>query len=314
MPISGKKMVVLGGSGFIGQHVIEEAVRHGWQVTALARSDTAAATVVRAGATVLSGDANDGQSWFGELTGADMVVDLFQPARPKRLGRRQMRAISAQRQSFTRALVRFLRTLDPERRPTLISVSGIDDLAPDADGFLSSHSAQRKTELGFNSIGIPVRQIIERSGIRAAFVYLGSVYGPGGPFAEVIFPAIAAGKWKNFGKPSERMILIHVDDAARGIERIARLDAAAITGKSFVLTDTDPVGMTSFSGLAAKELGVPAPGNAPKWIAALIAGKPIVETTLHEVQIRPSFAELEDFKLKYSSYRSGLPATLQALG
>lgn len=314
MSVREKTLVVLGGSGFIGRRVIQEAVRSGWHVKALARSDQSAATVATAGASVLKGEADHPGRWLGEVAGADVIIDLIQPPRPKRLGRSQMRKISQQRQIFTRALTEALLTLSADRRPRLISVSGIDDLEPDRDGLLSANSKLRTKETGFNTIGIPVRHIIERSGIESSFVYLASVYGPGGPFGEAIFPAVAAGKWRNFGGPSDRMILIHVDDAARGLVRIASLDRGHAFGRSFVLTDIEPVTMPSFSGLAATLMGVSAPGSAPKWVATLFAGKPIVETTLHKEGTRPTFGELPDCGLIYPSYREGLPATLQPLG
>ncbi len=312
--MSQNMLFMLGGSGFIGRRVIQEAVRSGWRVKALARSEQSAAIIAAAGASVSEGEAADPDRWINEAAGASAIVDLIQPPRPKRLSRSRMRAIARQRQSFTRALTNAMLTLGADRRPRLISVSGIDDLAPDRNGFLSPDSKMRTTESGFNTVGIPVRDIIERSGVAASFVYLATVYGPGGPFGEAIFPAIAAGKWRNFGDRSDRMILVHVDDAVRGLVRIAALDRTQASGKSFVLTDIEPVAMTSFTGLAATSMGVSAPGRAPTWMAALFAGKPIVETTLHKEKIRSSFGELPDCGLIYPSYREGLPSTLRMLG
>jgi 2-alkyl-3-oxoalkanoate reductase len=314
MSVNGKTLIVLGGSGFLGRRVIQEAVKNGWRIKALARSDRSAAAVAAAGASVLNGEADNPGRWLREVEGADAIIDLIQPPRPKRLGRSQMRKISRQRQGFTRALVEALLTLNADRRPRLISVSGIDDLAPDADGFLSASSELSRRESGFNAIGIPAHKIIQSTGIESSFVYLASVYGPGGPFGDAIFPAVAAGKWRNFGGPADRMILVHVDDAARGLVRIAGRDRAQASDTSFVLTDMEPVAMTSFSGLAAKLMGVPAPGAAPIWLAALFVGKPIVETTLHREGTRPTFADLPDCSLIYPSYREGVPATLKALG
>jgi nucleoside-diphosphate-sugar epimerase len=53
------RLLVVGGSGFLGEYVVREAVRQGHQVLALARSPAAAATVEGNGARPLAGDLDD---------------------------------------------------------------------------------------------------------------------------------------------------------------------------------------------------------------------------------------------------------------
>jgi len=53
------KLLVTGGSGFLGGYVLEEASRRGHEVVALARSEIAAAAVAKRGAQPLAGDLND---------------------------------------------------------------------------------------------------------------------------------------------------------------------------------------------------------------------------------------------------------------
>ena len=225
-----------------------------------------------------------------------------------------MLAISEKRQTFTRALVRALRTLTHDQRPLFISVSGIDDLSPDENGYISADSPLRTGDWGFSPVGIPVRKVIEQSALSAAFFYLGTVYGPGKAFAKTMFPRLAAGKWKNFGQGSDRMVLIHVEDAARGLVRVAASEAAQIIGKSFVLTDSCPVEMNAFFELAASLMGVAAPGRIPRWLASMVAGRSLVETTTCSVPIKSSLLNFPDDQLKYPSYREGLPPTLKELG
>ena len=53
------RLLVTGGSGFLGEYVLRAAVQHGHEVTALARSKTAAARVHWLGAHPVSGDLNN---------------------------------------------------------------------------------------------------------------------------------------------------------------------------------------------------------------------------------------------------------------
>ena len=61
------RLLVTGGSGFLGGYVLDEARRRGHEVVALARSDTAAAAVARHGARPLTGDFDDPAALAGRV-------------------------------------------------------------------------------------------------------------------------------------------------------------------------------------------------------------------------------------------------------
>ncbi|MES2205435.1 MAG: NAD-dependent epimerase/dehydratase family protein [Pseudomonadota bacterium] len=305
-----KTLLLLGSSGFIGPYVVQEAMKAGWKVKALVRSEDSAKRISMLGAETFQGNAEHPDLWVSEIVGAQVILDLAQPRHPKRVGKKQVLAASKEKLKFTNALVRSLHSLKRDQQPILISVSGIDDLAPDNEGYISRNSLLRNDDYGFSSVGVPVRRLIEQSNIKAVFANLGTVYGPGKAFSESIFPQIAKGKWKNFGN---QMALIHVQDAARGLMYIVESEPSQIIGKSFVLTDGCPVDMKSFFGLVASYMGVPAPGRIPRWLASMAAGRALVETMLCDVPIKSSIFSFHNFQLVYPSYREGLPATLAAL-
>src|SRR5258708_5951331 len=56
------KLVVTGGSGFLGAYVLREAARRGHKTVALTRSEAAAAAVTALGATPVGGNLDDGRS------------------------------------------------------------------------------------------------------------------------------------------------------------------------------------------------------------------------------------------------------------
>lgn len=314
MATNAKRLFILGGGGFVGQQVIREAISTGGLVQSLVRSQESTRIATDAGATTVSGDIDSPRQWINHLSGATAVVDLIQPKIPKRLGLRQIRAISATRQRFTRALTGALMALPVAEPPFLISVSGVDDLAADKDGYISDRSGLRTTEWGWNRIGIPVRKIIEDSRIDAVYAYLGIVYGPGKGFASSIIPGVVSGKWKNFGPRSSQMILIHVEDVARLLVKVADAERLQILNKSLVFTDGCGVEMDIFFAFAASLLGVSAPGRVPRWLATAFAGGPLVEAMLSHIPTKPSIERFPGFSLKFPSYREGLPATLDSLG
>jgi nucleoside-diphosphate-sugar epimerase len=64
---------VTGGSGFLGKRLIAALVARGVQVTAMARSDAAAAAVTTAGATPARGDLGDRSAMTQAMSGCDTV-------------------------------------------------------------------------------------------------------------------------------------------------------------------------------------------------------------------------------------------------
>ena len=65
------RLLVTGGSGFLGGHVLAEAARRGHSCVALARSREAARTVAALGATPLAGDLDDRPALTGSFASAD---------------------------------------------------------------------------------------------------------------------------------------------------------------------------------------------------------------------------------------------------
>jgi uncharacterized protein YbjT (DUF2867 family) len=72
------KLMVTGGSGFLGGYVLRAAAARGHQVVALARSQTAAGAVTALGARPVFGDLNDAYSLIEALTsaGSDALLNL----------------------------------------------------------------------------------------------------------------------------------------------------------------------------------------------------------------------------------------------
>jgi uncharacterized protein YbjT (DUF2867 family) len=72
------RLMVTGGSGFLGGYVLREATRRGYQAVALARSDAAAAAVTALGARPVTGDLDDPPSVAGAFARArcDVLVNL----------------------------------------------------------------------------------------------------------------------------------------------------------------------------------------------------------------------------------------------
>ena len=309
-----KTMFILGATGFVGSEVVRAALTAGWALKALARSKNSSDKLGDLGVTPIVGDASDPSTWVSELRNTDVLVDLIQPEIPIPFRVKAVHKISEQRQALASGILAALGTLNVDERPLYFSISGTDDLESDSNGVIGSGSELTNSPSGFGHIGIPIRRLVERSGVDAVFIYLGTVYGPGKTFAETIIPKLAQGKWKVIGNGRNHMPIVHVEDAARGLVHIAGLERGQTLGKTFVLADGSRITAKELFSGTAKMMGTKAPGTVPKWLASLVTGKIVVETMSHDLIADPSGLVETGFAFKYPSYKEGMPPTLKKLG
>lgn len=314
MQLRQRKLFVLGGSGFIGKPVVREAIRRGFLVKILVRDPAKVEDLASIGAAIVQGNANYPSGWVAAAADCDVLIDLVQPELPNRIGLAEIQKIAHERCDMTGQLLAAMKSIPVAERPLLLSVSGIDDLNPDASGQVDSGSALRTNPVGFGRIGIPVRRLIEQSELPSAFVYLGTVYGPGKAFAKTVLPRLAAGKFRMAGSGTNRMPIVHVEDAARALVHLAGLPRASLAGRSFVVCDGTNSTMAEFVGHAAELMGAPRPLAAPLWLARMFVGSVLCETLTRDIRVDPSALFDTGFEFRYPSYRQGLPPTLKDLG
>lgn len=308
-------LFILGGTGFIGREVVTQAVGRGSEVKALARSDEAQARLRELGAEPIAGDAENPDAWQEELQGVDVLIDLLQPAFPKRLTRAAIATMSERRQRYTSGLLHAIKTFPERDRPLLFCVSGAEDLQPDQSGRIDAVSPLRSDAVAFSTIGVPVRRLIESSGVDAAYVYLGAlVYGPGKAFADVIVDGLRKRRARVVGDGSNRLPLVHVADAAGALVHLAGLPRADVVGKAFLATDGSDTTQRDLLDLTADLMGRKHPGSAPAWLAALIAGRVAVESITLDARDDPSALRETGFVFRFPSHRQGVPESLQRLG
>ena len=309
-----KTMFILGGTGFIGHEVVIQALEAGWHVKALVRSEERAGKVRQMGALPVLGNIYRPETWIGEVQGSTALIDLTQPRLPKRLSRSAMKSLSAERQAMTRVTLEALGRLPAEERPIFFAVSGADDLQPDAHGTISERSALRSHPRGFAHIGIPVRHLVEASGIDATYVYFGNlVYGPGKVFADLYVTGLRNGSARILGKGTNRLPLIHVTDAARALVHLAGLPRTELVGRTFIAMDGADTTQRELLNDTAALLGAKRPGAVPAWVAALVAGSIAVETITLDAHADPSALLATGFRFRYPSPGQGVPATLASL-
>jgi nucleoside-diphosphate-sugar epimerase len=309
-----QKIFVLGAAGYIGKTVVQQAVVAGWEVKALVRSAAGAAVITELGGQAVIGDVLIVESWLDEVRDCRYMVDLIQPKLPKRISRRSIQAAADYRLNVTSTVIGGIKQLAENDRPLFFNISGVDDLAVDADGFISHRSALVKQFKGFAQIGVPVRLLVESTGLNAIHVYLGTVYGPGKAFAQTVVPGLLRRKIPVIGSGENHMALIYVEDAARAIVHLCTQADNIPPGSTWVVTDGTATTQAELMDGIASMLKVKPPRHIPYWLAALLAGVVTSEVLTRECKTDISALQRLGFKLNYPTWQSGVPQMLKSLG
>lgn len=124
------KIVVAGGTGFIGRSLCNSLVQEGHQVTVLSRSPKEASYLLNPSVTAIGWDGRTHGPWERALEGADAVINLAgEPIADARWTEERKQILRDSRIGTTRLLVQSIWRL-PNRPSTLINASGIGYYGP----------------------------------------------------------------------------------------------------------------------------------------------------------------------------------------
>jgi uncharacterized protein (TIGR01777 family) len=224
------KVLISGGSGFIGSHLVASLVKDGHEVVVLSRRPETKnpASGVRA----VSWDARSGNGdWVKELSGAQAIVNLAGAS----IGswpwtRRRMAELLSSRLSATAALVQALeKTPAQDRPPVFVSASGIDYYGDRGDEVITEDSvagdsflarlseqwetaAQKAQPLGVRVVRIRTAMVFGREAYAFRLLTLPFRFFLGGPL----------------GSGRQWFTWVHIDDMV-GLYRLA-LENSRVSG------------------------------------------------------------------------------------
>jgi nucleoside-diphosphate-sugar epimerase len=196
------RVLVLGGTGFIGGAIIRELINRNHTVLALARSAASAGILQLAGATVIAGDIASPDAWLRSLPPVDAVIHAAAAFTDddERIERQLLDA-----------LLPFLAAT--QRLPKFIYTGGCwlfaagDSLTTEASAFDPLPSFAWSVR--------HIRQVLGAPGVQACVVHPGMVYVPaGGVFARFYRDAIERAAVRVVGGETVRWPLVHRDDLA----------------------------------------------------------------------------------------------------
>ncbi|MEM7116857.1 MAG: NAD-dependent epimerase/dehydratase family protein [Chloroflexota bacterium] len=226
-----KKAFLTGGSGFIGQHLVQKLVDRGYAVVALARSTASAEILARLGADVVLGDILDTASMREGMADSDVV---FHVAAWYKLGGPDWMAAEAINVGGTRKVLKLAYELGVPKivYTSTVAVFGhtqgqlVDESYSQDGPFLTEYD--RTKWLAHYKVALP---FIEK-GAPITIVMPGGVYGPGDTSAIAQMMRLFYQGVPALTGPSTTLTYAHVEDVAEG--HILAAERGKI-GESYIL-------------------------------------------------------------------------------
>ena len=250
------KIMVAGGTGFIGKALVSQLKNIGHEIILLSRSDRSSTD------NALRCRKWDGRTlgeWADELKTTDAVINLVgAPIAEKRWSKKQKEIIVDSRVQATRVIVQAIEKSEPKPK-ILINASAIGyygnvpegditEISPKGRGFLADTCSMWEKEA----------EVVEKFGVRTVLLRNGIVLGEGGGVLSKMIPPFQFFVGGPLGSGRQWVSWIHREDAAGVI--LFALGKNEISGPVNT-TAPNPVRMRDFCRAIGKVL------NRPSWIS-----------------------------------------------
>jgi dihydroflavonol-4-reductase len=278
------RIMLTGGSGFIGCQLARHALQRGHAVTVTSAVNSDAerqrvAALARAGIEVIVAPLEDRAAIARALEGSDVVIHLAAAQHEAHAPESHFQRVNVE---GTRALLEAATSAGIRR---FVHGSTIGVYGAARDGELDEQSALApdnpygRTKAAAEAV---VRGYADR--LETCIVRISETYGPADLRLLKLFRAIERRRFLTLGRGTNEHQLIYVDDLADGLLKAATLPRAV--GETFVLAGAERLTTNDMVSAVGAALGsTRSPPHVPLWPFSLAAT--LLETTLSPLGIKP---------------------------
>ncbi len=296
-------ILITGGTGFVGRHLVDTLLEEGHQVTALGRSARHPSEGTP-GFTFISADTTQPGAWQEAAADSEACINLAGASIFQRWTARTKGVIRDSRVLTTRNLVA---ALDGGRRPFLFSASGVGYYGDQGDKTLTESSGPGDDFLA--RLGIEWEAEAENArqkGARVAIGRLGVVlHQAGGAMAKMV-PAFKLGLGGPLGSGNQYFPWIHLDDLVGAIRFLmANEDNEGV----FNLCAPEAVTNRTLARMLGRALNRPAFMPAPAIFMKAALGE-FSSVLLGSQKAHPERLLQSGFEFRYTTLEQALDAIL----
>ncbi len=222
----GTRVLVTGGTGFVGGHLVAHLIENRLAVRCLVRPQSRYRALATQGAELVFGALDDPASLKRAVKDCEVVFHLA--GATKALDERSFAAVNTE---GTRALGEAAATTPVLRR--FVFVSSLAACGPSPDGEPLDETGESAPVSLYGRSKLDAEALLQESALPVVIVRPPAVYGPGDRDMFSLFQLASRGVFPRIGEDERRISLVHVHDLACGLLRAA----AAQPGGVYFLAD-----------------------------------------------------------------------------
>ncbi len=292
------KVLVTGGTGFIGSNLVSRLVKDGHEVTCIVRSTKTNDLPIK----TIRGDLTE--SGLSISDDFDVVYHLAAAW----VGEKDKKI---QRKVNYDGTVNLFNAIN-KKTGSIVYVSGLGVFG-DPKGNTIDENTKPNPNTDYAKIRLEAQNFLEtkckENGTKLAVAYLGDVYGNGGWFTNMMLERLRKGAFRIPGSGKYYRSFVHVDDVSSSLISIVKKN---MYNQSFIVTDSNPVTFLEFVSYVCKKMGVKEPGTIPTILAKAVLGSDFANLLTTSIKTSNSkILKICDFQ--YPSYQKGVDAIFSEL-
>lgn len=305
------KLFITGGTGYIGQSVVADALKHGHEVMVLTRSEKKAQALRQQGVIPILGDMLKEGIWQQEIKYADAIIHLATPPTwDSKVTKRLANQFKKDHVNIAKAL---FKAVDPHTIQKILFIGGSSYYGDTGNTELRTEE-YRNTPKGWGPYITPAVEYAktQKNHFPITFIFPAQIYGPSSWLEKIFMEPIY----------KKRMIAgligynphfspIHIEDCGRACVHLLEHGK---NGEDYILSDTLQIPISEFRQevLRLMKAENKIVFSVPQFVATMVVGPVVSEYATIHTNLSSQKLQETGFKFNYPTYKTGLPQVVAA--